>query len=162
MAAKKCDISLVGIKLGEGDNANIAEEVAKRARDSLAQVFGAVQKGEIDRNIGKQRIVLMLSVQNDNPYDVSLGGMDFTLSVNGQDFAEGGLPSDSKIVLKSKAATQVEIPVDIYPRDALAAGVSVLAKGKIHSKLVGTVAVDSKFGRIRYPVVVMRDDLPVF
>lgn len=100
-----------------------------------------------DAGFFEQRYLLMLRVQNPNPVELSIRGMDYSLDLNGTQFARG--VSDRKLVLP--AYGEALVPVELI--SSLSAAVRILQQlggEAVRYELNGGVAVGEQGRRLPF------------
>ena len=103
-----------------------------------------------DMRLFEQRYALTLRVQNPNPFDLDVVGLDFRLSLNGESFADGVSNQPVRVPAYGEVVTEVEVSSSLLSIFEQFRRLSEGQAGALSYRIDGSVALGEGWMRLPF------------
>lgn len=109
-----------------------------------------VSMNVVDIQLFEQRYALTIRIQNPNPQPLKVAGLDFSLRINGEDFADGVSNRAVEIPAYGEATTEVEVSSSLFKLFEQFRALEERGGDGLNYRIKGSVGLDESWTRLPF------------
>ena len=109
-----------------------------------------VSMNVVDMQLFEQRYALTIRIKNPNPQPLKVAGLDFSLQINGEDFADGVSNRAVEIPAYGEATTEVQVSSSLFKLFEQFRALEERGGDRLNYRIKGSVGLDESWTRLPF------------